>query len=92
MAKKSRTPTKKLKDLDKTVFLFEKDKLYITRQGDKVRIYSIEENGDHPIHGAYKSNDGFWLSRSWTIDGWFFSDSIKSMCDIAGEWIDDIKK
>lgn len=60
-------------------------KFYKTRDGRKVRIYAIEEKGEHPIHGAVFDGH-IWISTSFTIIGIFHAHNIDSDSDIVSEW------
>jgi hypothetical protein len=48
--------------------MISEDKTYVTRCGNKVRIYAIDGWGAFPVHGAVYAK-GRWLARSWTKDG-----------------------
>ena len=47
-----------------------KDKMYMTRDGRKVRIYATDGGGLYPVHGAYLRLDG-WFCEVWTEYGDF---------------------
>jgi hypothetical protein len=49
------------------------DKNYQTRNGQKVKIYSLEGNLDNKIHGAFLSH-GKWRALQWHKDGKFYID------------------
>ncbi|MCP3681627.1 MAG: hypothetical protein GY861_02960 [bacterium] len=44
------------------------DGKYTTRDGRPVRIYAVDENNFHRVHGAYLDN-GVWFQYSWTKGG-----------------------
>lgn len=44
------------------------DKKYTTRNGKKVRVYSVEAAGNLPVHGSIYV-DGEWIMKNWTING-----------------------
>lgn len=50
--------------------MIEKNKTYITSQGDKVRIYTTDGTGIYPVHGA-RACDGSWQLCAWTRGGSF---------------------
>jgi len=52
----------------------ELNKKYKTRDGLPVRIYSIDNGGDCPVHGSCHEN-GIWHSESWSEIG------VWSCCD-----------
>lgn len=43
-------------------------KEYRTRDGHEVRIYAVDGNGRHPIHGAYLEGM-IWWPDAWTPAG-----------------------
>ena len=45
------------------------NKKYKTRNGRDVRIYSVDNGGEYPVHGACRRGDDEWTLRSWTSDG-----------------------
>jgi len=44
------------------------NKKYRTTLGAEVRIYSVDGDEPHPVHGAFKSPTG-WVSCCWRQDG-----------------------
>lgn len=58
---------------------------YRTRRGDKVKIYSVEPNGNLPIHGAFLDSK-IWSAECWTKDGYFSTESKDCAHDIVGYW------
>jgi hypothetical protein len=48
--------------------MISKDKQYRTRDGKEVRIYETDGIGVWAIHGAVKTDEGWW-STCWTEDG-----------------------
>jgi hypothetical protein len=45
------------------------EKQYRTRDGREVRIYATDGGGSRPVHGAYLTKNGFWISATWMADG-----------------------
>lgn len=45
------------------------DKQYRTRDGKEAKIYSVNNGGDYPVHGAVKFGDQ-WYQECWTKDGY----------------------
>ena len=43
-----------------------------TRNGAEVRIYRDSAEGEYPIHGAYKNEDGEWKASAWSTQGRYF--------------------
>lgn len=71
----------------------ESGKFYRTRNGHKVRIYATDGGGEYPVHGAIYLDDGVWISRTWTSNGFYSSIDDTSDSDLISEWrqtIDDI--
>jgi len=64
-------------------------KFYKCRDGNKARIYAVDDFGSYPIRGACLI-DQSWSSSSWCEDGMFYRDGIylnrESGLDIIGEW------
>jgi hypothetical protein len=52
--------------------MISKDKQYKTRQGQEVRIYSIDGYGFFPIHGAFLNDNG-WVVCNWGEDGMIYA-------------------
>lgn len=45
-------------------------KEYRTRNGQQVRIYSIDNGGQYPVHGAiWLKDDDRWAMAGWRTDG-----------------------
>jgi hypothetical protein len=60
------------------------NKKYKTKGGKEARIYAVNCGGTYPVHGAYRSVDGDWVSQSWTNDGMFnLSDCLGSDFDLV---------
>jgi len=55
------------------------DKKYRTRDGREVRIYAVDGDGSHPVHGAIKINTG-WRSCTWEQEGFHLVD--EGYCDL----------
>ena len=47
------------------------NKQYQTASGHQVRIYATDGAGIKPVHGAYNTDDG-WFIENWTEKGLFF--------------------
>ena len=62
-------------------------KFYKTRRGSKVRIYTIENGGEYPIHGAVFN--GTWESYSWNRDGEWVDNLTPAGDDIVAEWVEE---
>ncbi len=63
-------------------------KLYATRDGRQVRIYSTDGCGEYPIHGAVKIEEG-WESADWTHKGRFNVQRPDMKTDIVAEWVEE---
>lgn len=48
--------------------IIEAGKFYATKNGLKVRIYSVDGTPDAPVHGAFLGPKG-WNARLWTHEG-----------------------
>ena len=48
---------------------FTKPETLQTRSGRPVRIYATDGANPFPIHGAWYSEDGVWVSAIWTLEG-----------------------
>jgi len=49
--------------------MIDKNKTYVTRRGDAVRLYCTDDGGgSHPVHGAVNI-EGIWACMSWPKDG-----------------------
>lgn len=61
-------------------------KFYKTRNGRKVRIYAIDGQKEHPVHGAIcDSQNNEWYPDSWSFNGEYsriFGDPLS----IVAEW------
>lgn len=55
------------------------DKKYKTRDGQEVKIYSVDGNCYGYIHGAVMLESGEWELRSWRKDGRFMANSVTSI-------------
>lgn len=59
------------------------DKKYKTRNGRKVKIYSVEGNTNDHIHGAvmvFDHDTGYkWLFTTWTKDGRYSKDYVSDL-------------
>lgn len=60
----------------------EKGKTYRTRSGLEVDIYAVDRGGELPVHGGIRGVGGEWDAKSWTVDGFYFSDGTISEDDI----------
>ena len=60
------------------------DKIYKTRVGSNVVIYSTTNGGDYPIHGAYEAAEDVWRVAAWRKDGLIYEGQIRSL-DIVME-------
>lgn len=67
-------------------FKLEVGKFYKTRDGKKVRIYSVENGGEYPIHGAINTGGTYWTNSSWQENGIFLESMSPNSEDIVGEW------
>lgn len=57
-------------------------KFYVTRSGDKARIYARDGNGVYSIHGAVL----VWSAQEWVHDGRWLQDAHNTALDIVGVW------
>jgi hypothetical protein len=64
----------------------EAGKNYLTRGGQKARVYAVDGPVLFPIHGAIEFNEG-WTIASWSPGGLAFGKIFTA--DIIGEWIDE---
>jgi len=48
--------------------LIDINKKYMTNAGNEVRIYSVGNGGEYPVHGSVRQGD-VWFSSSWTAEG-----------------------
>ena len=53
------------------------NKKYRTKSGREVRIYSIDNEGGFPVHGAIRqsSHNNVWAVSAWTSIGTYWEDS-----------------
>ena len=60
------------------------DKKYKTRNGQEVKIYSVDGNACDHIHGAIKQRDGNWRIHLWYKDGatWSNGDSALDLIEV----------
>lgn len=63
---------------------FEPGKYYKTRDGRKVRIYTTDAGGRHPIHGSVWNGDR-WVQLSWATSGTYIR-SGECGWDLISEW------
>ena len=69
----------------------EPGKFYITRDGNKVRVYAQENTGDgFSVHGAILSR-GRWEAENWFKTGMWTTTQDVSDEDIVGPWVDPNK-
>lgn len=66
-------------------------KFYKTRDGMKARIYSLDGEGEYPIHGALLIYDKGWHIISWLESGRQFQNS-SDRSDLVSEWVEPPKK
>ena len=52
--------------------MIDKDKQYTTRDGREVRIYATDSGGIFPVHGAFHSPCGKWVSCGWRDEGVYY--------------------
>lgn len=45
------------------------EKQYRTRDGRQVLIYAIHDCGPKPVHGAFKTDNGYWGPMCWAQNG-----------------------
>lgn len=64
-------------------------KLYRSRDGHKVRVYSLDGGGDYPVHGAIQRKDGVWRIVSLTPDGKYMTGGEEDW-DIISEWAEPL--
>ncbi len=57
-------------------------KEYTTRDGLKVKLYSVYDGGPWPIHGAILK-DGVWSVNSWTEDGRYSGENVAHPRDLV---------
>lgn len=63
-------------------------KLYQTRDGERVRIYTDDGGGYFPIHGAiYRDDYPGWDSETWKANGRFSNEGAAGR-DIVAEWVE----
>lgn len=49
------------------------DKKYQTRSGSRVRLYTIDGGGIHPVHGAiYSEDEKEWHIEAWDENGYYY--------------------
>jgi hypothetical protein len=49
------------------------DKKYRTRSGSRVKLYTIDGGGFHPVHGAiYSENEKEWHIETWDKNGYYY--------------------
>ncbi len=65
------------------------NKKYTTRDGREVKIYSVDNGGDYPVHGALKYDNGAWMSESWTDRGKLTTDGNDGALDLVGIPLND---
>lgn len=62
-------------------------KEYLTRDGQRARIYAVGAGGDYPVHGAMLEEDGSWSHAEWTSSGAFRVSGVgTSSCDLVSEY------
>lgn len=49
--------------------MFKAGKEYSTRGGRPVRVYAVDGDPEHPIHGAIHFNNCGWIAHQWTKRG-----------------------
>lgn len=62
--------------------MIDRNKTYRTRDGREVRIYATDAGGSYPVHGAYQTNDGMWKTCSWTSNGVYANQLMRSGFDL----------
>jgi len=62
-------------------------KFYKTRNGRKVRIYTLNGRGFYSIHGAVLSDDWGWMINKWSPEGLYLTIGDNDL-DIVAEWPD----
>ena len=65
--------------------MFEANKEYKTRDGRRARIYAVECDNQHSIHGAVLSSSGQWLLHIWSSSG-RVENAIESNNDLVLSW------
>jgi len=60
----------------------EMGKQYRTRDGMEVRIYATDGGDGTCVHGAYRTNEGWWLSSAWHADGRYSISDYKNDFDL----------
>lgn len=66
-----------------------KSNFYVSRDGRKIKIYTVESEGHDPIHGAVLI-EGVWESRSWESCGKYTQHCERNV-DIVGLWVEPKK-
>jgi hypothetical protein len=61
--------------------MIDKRKRYTTRDGREVRIYATDGAGQHSVHGALKSSQG-WIYATWDSQGHVVNPSRETLDDL----------
>ena len=59
-------------------------KKYRTRDGREVRIYAVDGGGQHPVHGAIKS-EGIWHVYAWRFNGEYTTSDCADLIEVQPE-------
>lgn len=59
------------------------DKTYRTKCGYPVRLYTIYEEQDYQVHGAYQTEDGVWRPNAWRLNGCIYNPSDPCSYDLV---------
>ena len=57
-------------------------KKYKTKDGNEVRIYATDGEGEHPIHGSELNCLGWSEPHTWTLSGKYFGGHAESVTDL----------
>ncbi len=62
--------------------MIELGKQYKTRGGCEARVYAVDADGSHSVHGAIKRN-GIWAITAWSKEGqWSINNSINDLIEV----------
>lgn len=57
-------------------------KSYHARDGRRVKIYSTDNGGIYPVHGAIECYNGDWEITSWTSEGYSYTNELEDKEDL----------
>ena len=65
----------------------ERDKVYLTRCGQKVRVVCVDAPGDMPVIGISKGGN----PDTWTDDGFYVASKLEAHNDLVSEYVEPPK-